>query len=811
MNAGGHASGTADSPLGRFLTDPSGTWETLSRAATALMTTWAPITVPVLVILTVLATTGRNRLRRRQREHWALGARCVTIQAPPKVEPASGAALWAQLSGLALPWWRRLLEGQPHLGFEYDWTAGGLTVRMWLPGPVPFTLIRQAIQAAWPGALTELEDAGSALTPGHLVTAGAMRLARPEVLPLQTKHDADPLRGLLQAASDLTGEQHALVQILARPATGARLRRARAAARNLKAGHGTGGRAAAVAGLLTHRQARGAAVKADPAHGAETRHSVTKLTGPQWAVSIRYAATDIAPDGDVPEKEHPATQDRLRGRVHALATAFSILAGQNWLVRTRLRNPSTTIAPRRFDGRGSLLSVPELAALAHVPLDADAPGLTRAGARSVVPPARIPAPGPGTDVKPLGVSDARRSRAVGVHVREGRQHLHVVGATGSGKSTLLANLILDDVHARRGVVVIDPKGDLVTDVLDRMPESAANRVVILDPDDPHTPPSLNILEGDDIDVVVDNVTGICRKIFSSAWGPRTDDIMRVACLTLMRYSRVTGKVVSLADVPSLLGDASYRARVVPTVKDPVIAGFWRGYAEMSDPARATVIAPLMNKLRAFLLRPFVRATVAGGPSTFELGSVLDGGICLVRVPKGALGEETMRLIGSFVVAKVWQGATRRSRQAEADRVDAALYIDEAHNFLTLPYGLEEMLAEARGYRLGMVLAHQHLAQLPDDLSQGISANARTKLYFQASPEDAKVLEQHTKPLLVAHDLANLGAYQVAARVLVEGAPAPAFTLTTTPLRPAIPGRADALRTAAHDRVGGKAPTGPHRP
>jgi hypothetical protein len=209
----------------------------------------------------------------------------------------------------------------------------------------------------------------------------------------------------------------------------------------------------------------------------------------------------------------------------------------------------------------------------------------------------------------------------------------------------------------------------------------------------------------------------------------------------------------------------------------------------------------MNKLRAFLLRPFVQHAIAAGPSTFNLADVLDGGIGLVRLPRGVLGDETARLLGSFVVAKAWQAACHRISISENKRRDAALYLDECHNFLTLPYPLEDMLAEARGYRLGMVLAHQNLAQLPSDLREGISANARSKITFNASPEDARDLERHMSPTLTAHDLSHLGAYQAAARLVTTGANAPAFTLRTTPLPPPIRGRATAVRRSSRATFG----------
>ena len=142
----------------------------------------------------------------------------------------------------------------------------------------------------------------------------------------------------------------------------------------------------------------------------------------------------------------------------------------------------------------------------------------------------------------------------------------------------------------------------------------------------------------------------------------------------------------------------------------------------------------MNKLRAFLLRKFAHAAIAAGPSTFDMSQVLDnGGLCLARLPKGILGEETAQLVGSFIVARTWQAAARRARLPEAARPDAGLYIDECQNFLNLPYPLEDMLAEARAYRLAVTMAHQNLAQLPPDLRQGISANARSQVIFSVAP------------------------------------------------------------------------------
>jgi hypothetical protein len=150
---------------------------------------------------------------------------------------------------------------------------------------------------------------------------------------------------------------------------------------------------------------------------------------------------------------------------------------------------------------------------------------------------------------------------------------------------------------------------------------------------------------------------------------------------------------------------------------------------------------------------------------------------------GPRTDDTARLLGSFIVAAVWQAATHRARLGQVARVDAALYVDECQNYLNLPRSFEELLAEARGYRLSLVLAHQHLAQLPRELRDAVSSNARTKVWFSMSPEDAHALARHVAPEVSEHDLAHLGVYQAAARIVVDGQETPACTLRTRPPRP----------------------------
>jgi hypothetical protein len=198
---------------------------------------------------------------------------------------------------------------------------------------------------------------------------------------------------------------------------------------------------------------------------AADRAVVAKLRGGAYETVIRYGLTATLGTGPAMDRG-AAVRDQLRGRAHAIASAFAGYAGHNYYRRHRLHHPTQALAGRRL-GRGDLLSVDELAALAHLPLDEAAPGVQRAGAQAVTPPPDIAAGGPG--VKLLGITDTGQTRPVGLRVADARHHLHIIGATGSGKSELIARLVLADAEAGRGMVVIDPKGDLVADILPASP------------------------------------------------------------------------------------------------------------------------------------------------------------------------------------------------------------------------------------------------------------------------------------------------------------------------------------------------------
>jgi hypothetical protein len=409
--------------------------------------------------------------------------------------------------------------------------------------------------------------------------------------------------------------------------------------------------------------------------------------------------------------------------------------------------------------------------------------------------------------KVVGRANAGRPILAGIALPDARHHIHVLGPTGTGKTTLLLNMILADVAAGRGVAVFDPsKGDLIRDLLDRLPAGCGDRLVIIDPDEQHAPPALNLLDpaAGSPHQIAAHVTSVMAKVWSRWWGHRTADIAYHAILTLAHLPGAT-----LADLPRLLSDRAWRSRRVCTVigrlggraQQGTMAEFWEGFDQLPPGARSAHTAPLLSKLRLVLAHPLAASLFGIPAATFRLADILDGGILLVRLPKGTIGEDGCRLIGSLLLAGLWQATTARAAQTETDRLDAAIVLDECHNFLHLPIGISDALAEARGLRVSFTLAHQYLGQLSTEMRQAIDANARNKIYFTLAPGDAADLAEHVRPWLDAGDLTRLGGFEVVLRPIAAARPVPPCTLATLPPPKPQPGRSGMLRAAAAARTG----------
>lgn len=442
-----------------------------------------------------------------------------------------------------------------------------------------------------------------------------------------------------------------------------------------------------------------------------------------------------------------------------------------------------------------VLNVAELVGLLAWPLgDQPLPGVPRDTSRWLRPDRRIK---PNRRVLAQATAPGE-NRQLGLSVDDARQHLHVIGPTGTGKSTLLANLICQDIAAGRGVVVIEPKGDLVEDVLARIPKDRIEDIVVLDPSESEYPVGLNplLVRGRRPELVADQVLAVFHGLYQANWGPRMQDILHASLLTLAGRGDA-----SLCALPVLLTNPTVRRRLLAGVDDPVaLEPFWAWFEAISDAERQQAIGPVLNKLRPFLLRKSVRAIVGQIEPRFRIDEVFTKRkVVLVSLAKGLIGPEASALLGSLLIAELWQAVLGRARIAAERRHPVVVYADEFQDYVHLPTDMADALAQARGLGVGLTLAHQHLAQLPGNLRAALS-NARSRVCFQLAGDDAATMARFSGGLLQAVDFQRLRRHEVYVQLVVDGEVTDFASGRTLPL-PTSSSDPRAVREASRLRYG----------
>ena len=360
-------------PLAHFLAHPDAWWADLGHHLARIGEAVLPTAVAVLAGLTALvAAWALFRTVARLRPPAA--GQLVEVSLPASVEPKGALAFWRNLHPV-LAGRRRLLHPPRHVAFEIEASDDGICLRLWTPVGVAAPAVSRAVGSAWPGAQCRVRDASGPLLPGPLVSCGELRLAGPAWLALGTDHGVDPLRAVLGALYVDAAGEHAVVQVLARPASNRRAAVIGRAARSLP----TGRPIALVPSLLAAwRTPPSAPMRPDPLRSADARHALDKATDlPAFEVTVRLGVSGHG--------SGHAARRRLRARVHELTAAFGVYAGRNHFVPDR-RHGCGRHLDRRAMGRGQVLGLSELAALAHLPHDEMVPGLAYAAATAVAPP-----------------------------------------------------------------------------------------------------------------------------------------------------------------------------------------------------------------------------------------------------------------------------------------------------------------------------------------------------------------------------------------------------------------------------------------
>lgn len=593
-------------------------------------------------------------------------------------------------------------------------------------------LLRQQVRAFFPESTIREREAslaalwrGATAAPAVVVDFG---LVREFMLPLRTtaKLDPDPLIPIFGAMGDLKRDEVAVLQVLFEPA---RAPWRESAIRAVSDGEG------------------GSFFADAPDMLALTTE---KLSRPLCAVVLRAGAKSPDPD---------RAWDILR-RLSGAIVQFGAPDG-NELVPLSMEgdyDPEEDLLLRRSHRSGMLLSTDELVSLVHLP---GASVRYARIAREAEPKSKLPPAIARGEGSVIGESVYRGRRTpVRIPTDLRMRHAHVIGASGSGKSTLLLSLILQDIERREGVAVLDPHGDLIEEILARIPGERAADVVLLDPSDEEYPVGVNVLSAhseSERTLLSSDLVSIFRRL-STTWGDQMHSVFANAIQAFLD-SEQGG---TLLDLRRFLIEEDFRERFLRTVRDPgVIYYFEKEFRLLAGRPQG----PILTRLDSFLRPRIIRAMVAQKESRIDFRGIVDEGkVLLVKLAQGAIGEENAALLGSLLVARLHQVAMSREDIRPELRRPFHLVIDEFHHFVTP--SMANLLSAARKYRVGLTLAHQELRQVESrdrDVLSALLTNAATRIAFRVGDEDARKLEGGFS-FFDATDLKNLGVGEAICRI-----------------------------------------------
>lgn len=446
-------------------------------------------------------------------------------------------------------------------------------------------------------------------------------------------------------------------------------------------------------------------------------------------------------------------------RLRSVISALKVLESAGVRIRDETANPNHLNAAHVPWHWPLQLSVKELTNFLLLPAgEEELPGTPGLHPRICLPPAWYRQPTSQPQDRSFATSMEMTPKKLSISPGDSLEHTLLIGPTGSGKSTAMQHLILADIKAGRSVLVIDPKADLVNDILAQIPEERTADVVVIDPSEasPCGFNPLSLRNQHNKALVADAILSVLHELWQDNWGIRVADTLTAALLTLVDIDGAT-----LLWLYPLLTDEGFRRKITSQVKDRVaLQPFWNQFETLSDLQRRQQIEPVLNKLRQFLLRPGLRNILGQAQPKFSLADLFtQRKIVLVPLNKGIVGGETARLIGSLIVGLTWTLALSRASIPPERRHIVSVYIDELQDYLSLPTDLSDALAQARGLGVGMTLAHQYRDQLPLEIRSGIDANVRNKIVFGLNIKDAKDMAAMA-PELTAEDFMALPRYQV---------------------------------------------------
>jgi hypothetical protein len=380
----------------------------------------------------------------------------------------------------------------------------------------------------------------------------------------------------------------------------------------------------------------------------------------------------------------------------------------------------------------------------------------------------------------LGETNFRNKKwKFGIKQDDRRRHMYVVGSTGMGKTEFLKNMAIQDIEEGRGVAYIDPHGDASEELLNHIPKERIKDVIYFDPGDLSYPIAFNVMEDVGYDyrhLVASGLLGVFKKIWGAdVWSGRMEYILNHTILALLEYPDST-----LLGINRLMASKEYRKEVVARINDPIVKAFWTDeFAKYTDRFATEASAAIQNKVGQFSSNNLIRNIIGQTHSKFSIRKIMDEGkILIVNVSRGKIGEDAARLLGNLLVTKIQLAAMSRVNVPEDQRRDFHLYVDEFQHFATEAFA--NILSEARKFHLSLIVAHQYIKQMVEEVRDAVFGNVGTIISFRVGAEDAEYLENWFAPDFEMSDIVNLGKYNMYLKLMIDGVSSKGFSAVALP-------------------------------
>ena len=774
------------------------------------MSVWVVIAIVIvssMICFASLYSVKISSLRKKTKYERSLKMVSLLIHLPPTTDDIEAGSrdnrdvaneaiskaevMYSILSSTSTKGFKTRLYGQRHFSFEIIAKDGFVKYYAIVPAALKET-VKQALHSSYPTARIEEKREDNIFEGGDGIDAVAgaeLTLNKDYYLPIATYEDTkrDAQLAILNAISNLNKGEGVAVQVLFRPAEKNWSDKSKEYIESLQKGKKKKSFGGSFGDFFFDlirapwevpeaREKKEQEATISNSKQDEITAVSNKMRHPAFETLIRVVASS----------KSKARSEALMGGVISAFSQFDSPEINGFKANTMKDSKKIVIdyAMRFFPlrTRSNILNSVELASIFHLPEQSSIPssGVERQLTKQVDGPARL-----ATEGVFLGINEYRgEQKAIYLDDSNRRRHMYVIGQTGMGKSVFLENIAFQDMCDGRGFAFIDPHGDAIDALLQRVPEERMDDVIYFDPSDVEHPVGMNMFEFTDPDqkdfIVQEGIT-MLQSLFDPQnqgfFGPRGQHMFRNAALLLM--SDPEGS--TFIDIPQCFTDPEFVKSKLKYVTDKAVYDYWTKEFPASQKSNdaGEVITWFSSKWGPFLANTIMRNTLGQVKSGFNIREIMDNKkIFLVNLSKGKLGDINSNLLGMIFVMKFQQAAMSRQDTPEKDRKDFCLYVDEFQNFATESF--ESILSEARKYRLNLIVANQFMTQLTDKIREALLGNVGSIICGRIGVTDADLMAKAFSPTFTAEDLTKTPNYSAIAKVMMFDVPSAPFTIKLPP-------------------------------